>query len=502
MRGPSSSHSAAALRIGKLARALMGQNIRDVLVAFDETGSLPTTHASQGSDMGIISGLLGFDAQDERLLSYQAEIKKAEINFRFEIGKFGDTHPNTYRLTVSNIHETHFLKAISTGGGMIEITDIDGNHVAIIGDQHETLFYYADDQNRMMNRLATLNIKAHPPEKVSNTAPFVQVSSHEAMAPDLVKEILGHPGVIDIKMLPPVLPILRTRNSTLPFRSCAEMLHYCKDRTLSLADLALVYESHRGNISKKQVLDQMTGLFRIVRQSIQGGLKGTTYADRILGCQSRKFSEKLSSGQLLDAGVFNRIIHYITVMMEVKSAMGVILAAPTAGACGCLPASVMAASESLGRNEKEAAQAMLAGGMIGVFIAAFSTFAAEVGGCQAECGAASGMAAAALATLMGGKAKQAVAAASMALQNSFGMTCDPVAGRVEVPCLGKNIMAAGNALSCANMALAGFDPVIPLDEVIHAMDRVGKSLPRELRCTALGGLSATETSRKIEKGLS
>jgi L-serine dehydratase len=112
------------------------------------------------------------------------------------------------------------------------------------------------------------------------------------------------------------------------------------------------------------------------------------------------------------------------------------------------------------------------------------------------------MAAAALATLMGGKAKQAVAAASMALQNSFGMTCDPVAGRVEVPCLGKNIMAAGNALSCANMALAGFDPVIPLDEVIHAMDRVGKSLPRELRCTALGGLSATETSRKIEKGLS
>ena len=111
------------------------------------------------------------------------------------------------------------------------------------------------------------------------------------------------------------------------------------------------------------------------------------------------------------------------------------------------------------------------------------------------------MAAAALVTLAGGNADQATAAASMALQNSFGMVCDPVANRVEVPCLGKNVMAATNALACANMALAGYDPVLPLDEVIEAMDRVGRSLPRELRCTALGGLSVTKTSRQIEDRL-
>ncbi len=111
------------------------------------------------------------------------------------------------------------------------------------------------------------------------------------------------------------------------------------------------------------------------------------------------------------------------------------------------------------------------------------------------------MAAAALATLAGGSTAQAVAAASLALQNSLGMICDPVANRVEVPCLGKNVMAASNALACANMALAGYDPVIPLDEVIETMDRVGRSLPRELRCTALGGLSVTETSRQIEDRL-
>ena len=111
------------------------------------------------------------------------------------------------------------------------------------------------------------------------------------------------------------------------------------------------------------------------------------------------------------------------------------------------------------------------------------------------------MAAAALVTLAGGSTRQALSAASMALQNTLGMICDPVANRVEVPCLGRNVLAASNALACANMSLAGFDPVIPLDEVIEVMDEVGKSLPHQLRCTALGGLSMTRTSKEIEARL-
>jgi L-serine dehydratase len=192
---------------------------------------------------------------------------------------------------------------------------------------------------------------------------------------------------------------------------------------------------------------------------------------------------------------------YVTSLMEMKSSMGVIVAAPTAGSCGALPGAVLGAADTLGSSVEEKAKALLAAGMIGIFIAAHATFAAEVGGCQAECGAGSGMAAAALVTLAGGSARQAVDAASIALQNTLGMICDPVANRVEVPCLGKNVMAASNALACANLALAGYDPVIPFDEVIETMDSVGKSLPMELRCTALGGLSVTRTSRAIEQRL-
>ena len=173
---------------------------------------------------------------------------------------------------------------------------------------------------------------------------------------------------------------------------------------------------------------------------------------------------------------------------------------PTAGACAALPGAVIAMAESMDLGEEAMARALLASGLIGVFIATRWTFAAEVGGCQAECASAASMAAAALVTLTNGTLAQSVAAASMALQNMLGLICDPVAARVEVPCLGKNVMAASNALACANMSLAGFDPVIPLDEVIDAARRVAGQMPRELRCTALGGLSITPAAQALKPG--
>jgi L-serine dehydratase len=158
-------------------------------------------------------------------------------------------------------------------------------------------------------------------------------------------------------------------------------------------------------------------------------------------------------------------------------------------------------AEEVGKDETEMAKAMLAAGLIGVFIATRWTFAAEVGGCQAEGGSAACMAAAALVTLAGGTRDQAIAAASMAFQSMLGLICDPIANRVEAPCLGKNVMAASNALACANMALAGYDPLIPLDEVIDAAKSVAHAMPREHRCTSLGGLAVTPSSLEIEKRL-
>ena len=287
----------------------------------------------------------------------------------------------------------------------------------------------------------------------------------------------------------------------VPFITCAEMMAYNQDKNLDLWELALHYEMSRGSLTDEQVIEKMADITDIMRDAIQAGLAGTEYPDRILGYQSGNFQTQMERRSLIDGGVLNQIILYTTALMESKSAMGLIVAAPTAGACGGLPGACIGAANAMGLSKVEITRAMLAGGMIGVFIAAHATFAAEVGGCQAECGSGSGMAAAALVTLAGGSTRQGINAASMALQNILGMICDPVANRVEVPCLGKNVMAASNALACANMALAGFDPVVPLDEVIEAMDRVGKSIPCELRCTALGGLSISPTSIALTEKL-
>ncbi|HMO64760.1 MAG TPA: L-serine ammonia-lyase, iron-sulfur-dependent, subunit alpha, partial [Verrucomicrobiota bacterium] len=240
-----------------------------------------------------------------------------------------------------------------------------------------------------------------------------------------------------------------------------------------------------------------TALVRLLRQSIARGIAGTSYEDRVLHHQSGRFQEMMDTGRLLDGGALNRIVLHVTALMEVKSSMGVIVAAPTAGACAALPGAVIGMAEARGEDEEKMAVAMLAAGLIGVFIATHWTFAAEVGGCQAEGGAAAGMAAAALVTLADGTRDQAVAAASMAFQSMLGLICDPIANRVEAPCLGKNVMAASNALACANMALAGFDPLIPLDEVIAAAKNVSALMPREHRCTSLGGLAITPASLAI-----
>lgn len=287
----------------------------------------------------------------------------------------------------------------------------------------------------------------------------------------------------------------------VPFITCNEMLDYNQDKNLELWQLALAYESSRGAISEELVFEKMRSIVNIMQNAIDIGLKGTNYADRILGPQSLTFQERMDGKKLVEGEILNQVILYTSAMMEVKSSMGVIVAAPTAGSCGALPGAIIGIGKTLKLPEDELVKAMLAAGIIGVFIAAHATFAAEVGGCMAECGSGSGMAAAGIVGLKKGSLHQSLSAASMALQSSLGMICDMIADRVEAPCLNRNVMAATNAISCANMALSDYNHLIPLDEVIETMKRVGDALPNTLRCTGLGGLAITKTAKEIEAKL-
>ena len=498
MRGPSSSHSAASVRIGRMARGLMDGDLEEILIEYDPKGALATTHASHGSDMGLFGGFLGWDALDERLAESARAIQEAGIRVSIDISDIGAEHPSTYKLTLKNSTERHEMTAISTGGGMIEVIEIDGVRVSLAGDYYETLIYLDSSGDEVLEYLSQ-NVDADDVLFLTGAGTqFIEIKAQRFLEERIASELHSEYEIQGIKTLSPVLPVLSRKGLEVPFITCEEMLKYNAGRGLELWELAIHYESARGNVAHDKVFQKMKAIVSIMRESILKGIEGTEYADRILGYQSGFFLAQMENKRLLDGGILNQMILYVTAMMEMKSSMGVIVAAPTAGACGGLPGACIGAASAIGLSLEDMTKAMLAAGLIGVFIAAHATFAAEVGGCQAECGAGSGMAAAALATLGNGTSRQAIAAASMALQNILGMICDPVANRVEVPCLGKNVMAASNALACANMALADFDPVIPLDEVISTMDKVGRSIPRELRCTALGGLSLTRTSKKIE----
>lgn len=182
---------------------------------------------------------------------------------------------------------------------------------------------------------------------------------------------------------------------------------------------------------------------------------------------------------------------------EHNACMGRIVAAPTAGACGVLPAVLVPLQRKEGLDDRRMAECLYVSAGFGQVIASRATLSGAEGGCQAEVGSAAGMAAAALVHARGGRPEQMAAACAMALQNVLGLVCDPVAGLVEVPCVKRNVMGAVNALSCADMALAGLNSVIPCDEVIDAMGEVGRTLPSSLRDTGKGGLAATLTGRRI-----
>ncbi len=499
MRGPSSSHCAASLRIGRICHDIMGGKISEIDIDFDPNGSLATTHKDQGSDMGLFGGFLGWEAHDERLVDSEMHMGAAGISYTINIKELKYDHPNTYQISLRNPWEKHEVIALSTGGGMIELIEVDGVKVSSLGDSHLSLIY-TDDQKTVRTYFDHLGLSTSI-QQGSIEDRFLMLSTFDPLDSSIVAEIKELEVVSDVKQIRPVVPILASPDMEVPFITVEEMLRYNGDKNLSLWELALKYESMRGNISESAVMDKMDEIRLIMKDAVETGLKGTKFEDRILGPQSVKFKSMMEEKKLVDGDVLNRIIMYVSAIMEVKSSMGVIVAAPTAGSCGAMPGAVLGVSDSLGLSDEETVKALLIAGLIGVFIAAHSTFAAEVGGCQAECGSGATMAAASLVFMGGGDLKQILSASSMALQSSLGMICDPIGNRVEAPCLNRNVMAASNALSCANMALADYDHLIPLDEVIETMYDVGKSIPNTLRCTNLGGLSITKTAKEIEAKL-
>lgn len=286
----------------------------------------------------------------------------------------------------------------------------------------------------------------------------------------------------------------------LAYKSIQEMVDMSAASGKKLWQLILEDQALQAEVTQEELFRKMQENFIVMLESISEGLSFTGRSPSGLsGGWAGRLQNSINQGRNVGDSFFSGMLVKALAVAQCNSRMGKIVAAPTAGSCGIIPGVLVAAMEKWQLPEVEVVKSLFTSAGIGIVIANRASISGADGGCQAECGSASAMAAAALVELLGGTVAQSADACAIALKNSLGLVCDPVAGLVEIPCIKRNAGGAANALVAAELALAGIESVIPADEVIDAMKRVGNSMPESLRETAKGGLAATPTAKRLAK---
>ena len=281
----------------------------------------------------------------------------------------------------------------------------------------------------------------------------------------------------------------------MDFKNAKELLALCQEKKLPISEVMRQREILLGETTAEIVDQRMDRVLEIMKDAAFSPIKDPVISmGGLIGGEARKLCEFHDLGKSLCGNVLGKGITYAMATLETNASMGLIVASPTAGSAGIVPGMMLALQEVYGFSDKKIRQALFNAGAIGYLAMRNATVAGAVGGCQAEVGIASAMAASAAVELLGGTPLQCTYAASTVLMNMLGLVCDPVGGLVEYPCQNRNAAGVSNALIAAEMSLAGIPQFIPLDEMIDAMYTVGKKLPAELRETALGGCAATPSA--------
>lgn len=276
------------------------------------------------------------------------------------------------------------------------------------------------------------------------------------------------------------------------FNHANELLEICNKTSLPISEVMIRRELANTSSTRQEITDKMKVSLDIMKKSVRMPLeKDLKTMGGLIGGEEKKIMNRLKAGKTLSGTLNAKILAYSLGVLEVNTSMGTIVASPTAGASGVLPAVLVALQEEFELSDEVLLNGLFNASAIGYILMRNASVSGAEAGCQAEIGSASAMGASAIVEMMGGTPEQCLYASSTALQNLLGLVCDPVAGLVEVPCQARNGIGSTNSLICAEMALAGIKNIIPFDEMVEAMYQVGKSMPVELRETALGGCAMT-----------
>jgi len=283
--------------------------------------------------------------------------------------------------------------------------------------------------------------------------------------------------------------------------SFAELIERAEESGRALDEIFLDAESAERELPRDRILQTFLERWAVMKDSVRRGLAGGKSFSGLVGGDARKVMEHARQGDIAGGRLVAKCIAYSIAVLEENSRMGIIVAAPTAGAAGMVPGTLLALSEERGFDDAYAVRGLVVAGGFGALVAGRAELSGAAGGCQAEQGVGAAMAAGALTFLLEGTPRMSVHAAALTLQNTLGLACDPVAGLVEVPCVVRNGFTAMLALAGAQTALAGVESVIPMDEVVEAMVKIGEAMPRSLKETADGGLAMTPTGCRIRNEL-
>lgn len=279
-----------------------------------------------------------------------------------------------------------------------------------------------------------------------------------------------------------------------------ELLEICEKYNISLSEYAIRCEVEEKGFTREEVIDKMRKNLHVMISAANKGREEEVYSiSGLIGGDGFRINNYVNKGKTLTGTATNLAMAMALSSSEVNASMGKIVACPTAGSCGILPAVILSAGAQLELDEEGLIKGLLAASAVGMIIGMNATLSGAEGGCQAECGSASAMGAAAVVEMMGGTPKMSLDAGSIILQNVLGLVCDPVAGLVEIPCAKRNAQGAITALCTADMVMAGVVANITFDDAVSAMYKVGKNMPTELRETALGGVAITPSGLRLKE---
>ena len=515
MVGPSSSHTAGALRIAYMARRLCLAEPKTV--EFRLLGSFAHTLTGHGTDKALVAGMLGLAADDLRIRDSFQLAGDAGLAFSFVTLPDAEyDHPNTIDMhIVDAAGNAMSVRGESIGGGAAVIRKIDDIDVRITGESTSIVVRQRDETG----------VLAHIAQSISDEGVNIATTRmYRERKGDIAYTVLetdqevdgaakaaieDHPAILDVRVIPgdaradvervavPDVAAALQRFAELDFGNGAALLAYCEEHGATLSEAFLAREAALAaslgyaDGAAAYLREALAVLRCAARRPIDEALPSM---GGLIGGEARKLADLHERGGELCDDQLSCAIAYAMAVLETNASMGRIVAAPTAGSAGVLPGVLLALQRTRGYGDDDLAHGLAAAAAIGYLITRNATVSGAEGGCQAEVGSAAAMAAAASVELMGGTPAQCFAAASNALTNMMGLVCDPIAGLVEEPCQKRNAAGAAVALVSAQIALAGIGNLVDFDQTVEAMRKVGRSLPFELRESALGGIAAAPTA--------